>query len=208
MTNSVNKDRHLFLNPSVLCWRSRYGVLLDSNLRIWSSPVSIMYVCYAKCLCHPNPLLSFKLYRNKRKREDRLKQINVFPKMLSWLLASVCVLSVSVYNHGFHSRRSCPVCWIAPMSLWLYFRTLCCSKGQIKKHRNPHKAEGGGDGWSRVNMDIHKPRHISEAQGSADRGSKVEQSKAKRGLCEEDSPLTEWKHSRKAGRDHIAALEF
>lgn len=40
------------------------------------------------------------------------------------------------------------------MSLWLYFRTMCCLKGQIKKHRGPHKPEGGAVGWRRLKSDI------------------------------------------------------
>lgn len=68
-------------------------------------------------------------------------------------------LCVCLYSRGFHNRCSCLAHWTASVPLWLYFRTLSCSKGQIKKHRNPHKAEGGGVGWRGLRAVIHQVTH-------------------------------------------------
>lgn len=90
-----------------------------------------------------------------------------------WICHRVCV-----YCHGFHNRRSCLSHLTVSMSLWLYFRTMCCSKGQIKTHWGPHKPEGGAVGWRRLKSDIPEVTHdISNTQGSrqsrTDRGTKA-----------------------------------
>lgn len=125
-------------------------------------------------------------------------------------------MCVCVYSHGFHSRRSCLARWTAPMSLRLYFRTLCCPKGQIKKHRNPHKAEGGGCRVKGVEggypQTTHTKTHTSQAQGQCwQRGGEREtgeakESSEKQGSCEEDSSFTEWKLSREDRRVHLRVL--
>ena len=130
--------------------------------------------------------------------------------------APTCVFYECVYSHGFHSRRSCLARWTTPMSLRLYFRTLCCPKGQIKKHRNPHKAEGGGCRVKGVEggypQTTHTKTHTSQAQGQCwQRGGERESGEAKesskkQGSCEEDSSFTEWKLSREDRRVHLGVL--
>lgn len=130
--------------------------------------------------------------------------------------ASMCVLYVCTATV---STADAAV-WHVGLRLchWLYFRTLCCSKGQIKKHRNPHKGWGcrvnGNEGdYPQTNMHITTTGQCWQRRGESETGKQSRLVRSwewgiKQCTCEEDSFWSKWKLSRDDRRDHLRVLGY
>lgn len=70
--------------------------------------------------CFPCSHLKIPELQNVSKSLKATRKMKIVCLRVEACLHFSQVCFICVYDHGFHSRRSCPACWTAPVSLWLF----------------------------------------------------------------------------------------